>query len=121
MKQAKAGPELRPVIQAAEERAAETGEPAAAIRLPDGTVVTGRTSELMGASSAALLNALKALAGIDHEEHLIAREAIEPIQGLKVGHLGSRNPRLHSDEVLIALAISTATVPLAARDRKSVV
>ena len=115
MKQAKAGPELRPVIQAAEERAAETGEPAAAIRLPDGTVVTGRTSELMGASSAALLNALKALAGIDHEEHLIAREAIEPIQGLKVGHLGSRNPRLHSDEVLIALAISTATVPLAAR------
>ena len=115
MKQAQAGRSLRPVIAAAEERAEETGEPAAAIQLPDGTVVTGRTSELMGASSAALLNALKALAGIDHEEHLIAREAIEPIQGLKVDHLGSKNPRLHSDEVLIALAISTATVPLAAR------
>ncbi len=115
MKQAQAGPELRPVIQASEDKAEETGEPAAAIRLPDGTIAIGKTSELMGAAAAALLNALKALAGIGRREHLIAREAIEPIQALKVGHLGSRNPRLHSDEVLIALAISTATVPLAAR------
>ncbi len=115
MKQAQAGPELRPVIAAAEGRAEETGEPAAAIQLPGGQVAVGKTSELMGAAAAALLNALKALAGIERKEHLIAREAIEPIQALKVGHLGSRNPRLHSDEVLIALAISTATVPLAAR------
>ena len=69
----------------------------------------------MGAAAAALLNALKALAGIGRKEHLITREAMEPIQALKVDHLGSRNPRLHSDEVLIALAISTATLPLAAR------
>ena len=115
MKQAQAGRELRPVIAEAEGRAEETGEPAAAIQLPGGQVAVGKTSELMGAAAAALLNALKALAGIERKEHLIAREAIEPIQALKVGHLGSRNPRLHSDEVLIALAISTATVPLAAR------
>ena len=115
MKQAQAGAELRPVIAAAEEKEEETGEPAAAIQLPDGRLAVGKTSELMGAAAAALLNALKALAGIDRPEHLISREAIEPIQALKIGHLGSRNPRLHSDEVLIALAISTATVPLAAR------
>ena len=113
MKQAHAGPELRPVIAASEAKAEETGEPAAAIQLPDGTVVTGKTSDLMGATSAALLDALKMLAGIDDKVHLITREAIEPIQALKTGHLGSRNPRLHSDEVLIALAISSATVPLA--------
>ena len=69
----------------------------------------------MGASSAALLNALKVSAGIDIDAHLISREAIEPIQGVKVTHLGSRNPRLHSDEVLIALAISAATDPRAAQ------
>ena len=115
MKQAQAGPGLRPVIAAAEGREEENGEPAAAIQLPDGRVVTGGTSDLMGAAAAALLNAVKALAGISHEEHLIDRAAIEPIQGLKVGYLGSRNPRLHSDEVLTALAISTAAVPLAAR------
>ncbi len=115
MKQAHAGPELRPVIQAAEDKAEQTGEPAAAIQLPGGQIAVGKTSELMGAAASALLNALKALAGIDRKAHLISREAIEPIQALKIGHLGSRNPRLHSDEVLIALAISTATVPLAAQ------
>lgn len=115
MKQAQAGPELRPVIAAAEEMEEERGEPAAAIQLPDGRVAVGKTSELMGAAAAALLNALKALSGIHRKTHLISREAIEPIQALKVGHLGSRNPRLHSDEALIALAISTATVPLAAQ------
>ena len=115
MKQAHAGPQLRPVIETAENKAEETGEPAAAIQLPDGRVAVGKTSELMGAAASALLNALKALAGIHRKTHLISREAIEPIQALKVGHLGSRNPRLHSDEALIALAISTATVPLAAQ------
>ena len=115
MKQAQATPALRPVIAAAEKRAEETGEPAAAIELPDGTVVTGKTTELMGASSTALLNALKVLAGIEDHVHLISREALEPIQTVKVQHLGSQNPRLHSDEVLIALAISAATDPLAAK------
>ena len=115
MKQAQATTDLRPVIAAAEERAAQTGEPAAAIQLPDGTIVTGKTTELMGASSAALLNALKVLAGIEDHVHLISRDAIEPIQTVKVEHLGSQNPRLHSDEVLIALAISAATDPLAAK------
>ena len=98
-----------PALQAAE----ETGEPAMAIELPDGTVVDGKTSELMGCSAAALLNALKELAGIDHEVHLISQSAIQPIQTLKVHHLGSSNPRLHSDEVLIALATSANTDPLA--------
>ena len=115
MKQAEVTEDLRPVIAAANARAEETGEPAAAIQLPDGTIVTGKTGTLMGASSAALLNALKALAGIDKSVHLIARAAIEPIQSVKVHHLGSHNPRLHSDEILIALAISAATDPQAAR------
>ena len=75
-------------------------------------MVTGKTTDLMGASSATLLNALKRLAGIDHQHHLISREAIEPIQAVKVKHLGSVNPRLHSDETLIALAISPTTNPV---------
>ena len=83
--------------------------------MPSGEVVTGKTTDLMGASSATLLNALKRLAGIDHQHHLISREAIEPIQAVKVNHLGSVNPRLHSDETLIALAISATTNPLAKR------
>ncbi len=95
--------------------AGETGEPAMSIQLPDESIVTGKTSDLMGCSAAALLNALKALAGIDHEVHLISQSAIEPIQRLKVHHLGSANPRLHSDEVLIALATSANTDPLAQR------
>lgn len=99
----------RPVIAPALQKAALTDGPAAAIELPDGTIVTGRTSELMGASSALLLNALKVLAGIDDEKHLISPVIIEPIQHLKVDHLGNRNPRLHTDEVLIALSISAAT------------
>ena len=100
-----------PALQAAE----ESGEPAMAIELPDGTVVDGKTSQLMGCSAAALLNALKELAGIDHEVHLISQSAIQPIQTLKVHHLGSSNPRLHTDEVLIALATSANTDPLAQR------
>ncbi len=115
MKQAGITEEIRPVIAAAERRAEETGEPAAAMELPDGQIVTGKTGALMGASSAALLNALKALAGIGKQAHLISRAAIEPIQSVKIRHLGSHNPRLHSDEILIALAISAATDPLAAK------
>ena len=105
----------RSVIAEACAVAKETGAPAAAIQLPSGEVVSGKTTDLMGAASATLLNALKCLAGIDHEHHLISREALEPIQTVKVHHLGSSNPRLHSDEVLIALAISATTNPLAAQ------
>ena len=87
-----------------------------AIQLPDGRMVTGKTSELMGCSAAALLNALKSLAGLGgHGVHLIAQSAIEPIQTVKVKYLGSNNPRLHSDEVLIALAASANLDPKAAR------
>ena len=105
----------RPVIAAARERAEETGEPAAALQLPDGRIITGKTSKLMGASAAVLLNALKALGGIEEEAHLIAPSIIEPIQTLKCDHLGNHNPRLHTDEVLLALSICAATDPQAAR------
>lgn len=115
MQQAKVDAAIRPVIAGSLAVAEETGNPAAAIELPTGEVVTGKTTALLGATSATLLNALKRLAGIDHESHLISPQAIEPIQTIKVNHLGSSNPRLHSDETLIALAISAATDPLAKR------
>lgn len=99
----------RPVIAPALQKAALTGSPAAAMQLADGSIVTGKTSDLLGASSALLLNALKKLAGIADEVHLISPEIIEPIQHLKVGHLGNRNPRLHTDEALVALSICAAT------------
>ena len=83
------------------------------MELPDGRIVTGKTSSLLGASAALLLNALKELAGLDDDRHLIAPEVIDPIQHLKVDHFGNRNPRLHTDEVLIALSISAATDPAA--------
>ena len=95
-------------VSAALKRAEETGAPAAAIELRDGRIVTGKTSALLGASSAALLNALKALAGIDKDTDVISHEILEPIQHLKTAHLGNHNPRLHTDEVLIALAVSAA-------------
>ena len=98
--------EDRPVVAPALKVAKATKAPASALELPDGTIVTGKTSELLGNSSAMLLNALKVLAGIDDSVKLLAPESIEPIQALKTGHLGSRNPRLHTDEVLIALAVS---------------
>ncbi|MBR5368079.1 MAG: DUF1846 domain-containing protein [Lachnospiraceae bacterium] len=109
MKQAGITPDDRPVIAAALKKAEETGDPAAAIELPNGKVVTGKTSSLLGASSAMLLNALKELGGIDDEIELISPAIIEPIQDLKVNHLGNRNPRLHTDEILIALTICAAT------------
>ena len=108
MRQLSIGVENRPVVAAALARAEETERPAVAIELPDGRIVTGRTSDLLGPSAAALLNAVKGLCHMDRETLLIARSVIEPIQELKVGPLGNHNPRLHSDEVLVALAISAS-------------
>ena len=105
----------RKCVKAALDRAEETGAPAAAIELPDGRIVTGKTSALLGASSAALLNALKTLAGIDKETDVISPEILEPIQRLKTQNLGNHNPRLHTDEVLIALAVSAANSDKARR------
>lgn len=99
----------RKVIAAANQRADETGAPAAAIELPDGRIITGKTTSLLGASSALLLNALKALAGIPKDIRLIPQNVIEPVQELKVNALGNHNPRLHTDEILIALCISAVT------------
>lgn len=103
----------RPVVDIALKRAEETGAPAAALELHDGRIVTGKTTNLLGASAALLLNALKELAGIDHKLHVISPEAIEPIQKLKTQYLGSKNPRLHTDEILIALSVSAASNPTA--------
>ena len=105
--------DARRVASAAMARDAETGDAAAAMELPDGTIVTGKTSELLGASSALLLNALKKLGGMPDDLHLISANALEPIQHLKVDHLGNRNPRLHTDETLIALSISAVNNPMA--------
>ena len=105
----------RPVEQAAHAVSEKTGgAPAAAIELSDGTVITGKTGPLLGAAASALLNALKKLAGIDQEMDLVSAAAIEPIQTLKTNYLGSKNPRLHTDEILIALSSSAATNPTAA-------
>lgn len=102
-------PEMRAVVTPAINLAAETGGPAAALQLADGRVVTGKTSPLLGCSAAVVLNALKKLAKIDDDLHLLSPESIEPIQTLKTKHLGSRNPRLHTDEVLIALSVSAGS------------
>ena len=107
MKQAKITTDDRKVTVAAKKRAEELGVACAAIELNDGTVITSKTTDFLGASSALILNALKYLAGIKHDEKLIKPEYIEPIQKLKVKYLGGRNPRLHSDEILIALAMTS--------------
>ena len=109
MKQAEITIADRPVVTAANVKAEMTGEPAAAIEFPDGRIITGKTSTLLGASSAMLLNALKAMAGIEDSVQLISPDTIGPIQTLKVNHLGNKNPRLHTDEVLIALSICAST------------
>ena len=109
MKQAKITPNDRPVVPAALSLAQTIGAPAAALELPDGKIVLGKTKELLGASAAVLLNAIKELGGIDHDLDLISPESIAPIQELKVRYLGSTNPRLHTDEVLIALSTCAAT------------
>jgi len=113
MKKAGVTAEERKVVQPALARAELTGDAATAMELPDGTIVTGRTTDLLGASSALLLNALKKLAGMPDELHLISPVVLDPIQHLKVDHLGNRNPRLHTDETLIALSICAATNPMA--------
>ncbi len=116
MQQSGITPDIRPVVERANQLAEATGEPVMAIQLADGSLVDGKTSELMGCSAAALLNALKKLSGAGgHGVHLIAQSAIEPIQTVKVEYLGSANPRLHSDEVLIALASSANAEPKAAK------
>jgi uncharacterized protein (UPF0371 family) len=116
MQQAGISPAIRSVVDAAKAQEEATGEPAMAIELPDGEIIVGKTSDLMGCSAAALLNALKALSGQRGRGiHVIAQSAIEPIQTVKVKHLGSANPRLHSDEILIALASSANLDPRAAQ------
>jgi uncharacterized protein (UPF0371 family) len=111
MNQANVTVQDRRVVGKALERARETHAPAAALELDDGRIITGKTSNLLGASAALLLNVLKELAGIDHGLHVISPESIEPIQKLKVDYLKSKNPRLHTDEVLIALSTSAAGNP----------
>jgi len=104
--------EVCPAIDAANQKEEETGAPAGAMVLPDGRVVTGKTSDTLGAASALLLNALKAVGGIGDFE-LISATVLEPVCNLKTRYLGHRNPRLHTDEVLMALTISALTNPLA--------
>ena len=113
MRKAGVTAEDRNVVAPALALAEETGKPAACMEMPDGTLITGKTSALLGACSALLLNALKYLAGLEDELHLISPSVIDPISHLKVDHFGNRNPRLHTDEVLIALSICAATDPRA--------
>lgn len=113
MRKAGVTPEERKTVAPALALEEQTGSPAATMELPDGTIVTGKTTTLLGASSALLLNALKALAGLPDDMHLMAPVVLDPIQHLKVDHLGNRNPRLHTDETLIALSICAATNPMA--------
>ena len=105
----------RPVVAAALNKAEETNGPAVAIELSNGKIVTGKTSSLLGASAAVLLNSLKELADISDDIDLISHVIIEPIQKLKLQHMGNHNPRLHTDEVLIALSICAATDEMAAK------
>ena len=107
-------PTDRPVVSAARQRAEETGGPAVAIQLNDGRIITGKTTDLLGACSACLVNSMKALAGIRKRTLLIPKSIIQPIQHLKIEHLGNRNPRLHTDELLIALSVCAVTNPLVA-------
>ncbi len=115
MKQLNLTTENRAVVAIANQKAEDSGAPAAAMQLQDGTIVTGKTSSLLGASAALLLNALKKCAGIDDGVQLISPSVIAPVQHLKVDYLGNRNPRLHTDEILIALAISAVTSEPAAK------
>ncbi len=107
--------EDRKVVLPALKKEETTGAPATAIELGCGTIVTGKTSNLIGASAACLLNALKVLGGIDDKVELISPTVIQPIQTLKVNHMGSANPRLHTNEILMALAICAVTNPTAQR------
>lgn len=114
MNQAGIDTSYREVVARSLKKAAETKAPATAIQLPDGSIVTGKTSSLLGASAAAILNALKKLGGINDDFLLLPPVVVEPVQALKIQVLGNHNPRLHADEILIALAISATTNPMAA-------
>ena len=114
MNQAGIDTSYRAVVARSLKKAAETKAPATAIQLPDGSIVTGKTSSLLGASAAAILNALKKLGGINDDFLLLPPVVVEPVQALKTQVLGNHNPRLHADEILIALAISATTNPMAA-------
>ena len=103
----------RPVVMAANVRSEQTGGPAAAMEMEDGAILTGKTTTLLGASSALILNALKYLGNIEDDVKLLSPKIIEPIQELKVKHLGNHNPLLHLDEILIALSIAAVTDPMA--------
>ena len=105
----------RACVEPARKRAEETGAPTVAIELNDGTIVTGKTTSLLGASAACLLNAVKKLAGVSKETKLISPEILAPVQALKLNHLGNHNPRLHTNEVLIALSICATSDENAAR------
>ena len=113
MNQAQVTQDILPAVQAALDRAEETDGPAGAMLMTDGTILTGKTSSTLGAASALLLNALKYLGGIDSSLDLIAAHVLEPICDLKTQYMGHRNPRLHTDEVLLALTISALTNPVA--------
>ncbi len=113
MKQASVSVKDRPVVEAARKKADKSGSPAVALEFADGTIITGKTSSLLGASAALLLNCLKHLAGIPDEINLISPTIIEPIQRLKTEIMGNHNPRLHTDEILIALSICAATSDVA--------
>ncbi len=104
----------RHVVPPARSRAEATGVAAAAIELSDGRIITGKAGALLGSSAAVLMNALKELAGIPHEQLILSPESIAPIQTLKTQYLGSKNPRLHTDEVLIALSATAADTEEAA-------
>ena len=113
MKQAGITAEIRPEISASLLKAEMTGGPAGAMRLPDGRVITGKTSDILGAAAALLLNALKAMGGIDDQFDLISTDVLKPVCDLKTRYLHHKNPRLHTDEVLMALTISSLTNPMA--------
>ena len=104
-KQAKIDVSYRRPVAAAKERAEQSGKPSSAIELADGTIITAESGDLLGPSAALILNAIKHLAGIDHSVKLIPQEMIEPIQFTKINYLRSQNPRLHTDEVLVALSV----------------
>ena len=107
--QAKITTDFRRTTRAAKDHLKETGHTSAAIELDDGTIITAHSSQLLGCSAALLLNVTKYLAGIDHERKLIPQSMIEPIQHTKTSYLGGSNPRLHTDEVLVALSVLSDT------------
>ncbi len=113
MQQAGIDVSQRTCVAAALDKEEKTGLPAMAITLRDGSCIRGKTSDLMGCSASALLNALKVTGNIEKPTQLIQQSAISPIQEIKTKYLGANNPRLHSDEILIALATSASTDPIA--------